>query len=218
MSVTFSTGCGTGASRICTKGQMSAMCSKKCRSSPTFGPAAHPDRVAGNRPGGEVLPGLRREVQLIPLSRPCPSSVLVRSGACTRTGPFAPTASCGVGAPSCGGPRPHWQVRGRSWQQLETQTKKRGPHTGVVLRSSGGGGGGGRGEGEGDCTTGTSTAKCTATGGIARISCIFWAMGKPQRHDGEVNVLEEELQLRNLQTVCTVWTATPVVEPRQACP
>ena len=38
MSVTFSSGCGTGAPRICTKGQMSAMCSKKCRSSPTCGP------------------------------------------------------------------------------------------------------------------------------------------------------------------------------------
>ena len=114
-------------------------------------PAAHPDRVAGNRPGGEVRPGLRRVVQLEPLPRPCPSAVLVRSGACTRTGPFAPTASRGeptvaVGAPSCGGPRPHRQVRGRSWQPLETQTKKRGPHTGVVvslvLRCSGGGGGG----------------------------------------------------------------------------
>ena len=95
-----------------------------------------------------MLPGLRRVAQLEPLS-PCPSSVLVRSGACTRTGPFATTASRGepavaVGAPSCGGPRPHRQVRGRSWQPLETQTKG-GPHTGVVvslvLRCSGGGGG-----------------------------------------------------------------------------
>ena len=44
------------------------------------------------------------------------------------------------------GPRPHRQVRGRSWQPLETQTEKRGPHTGVVvslvLRCSGSGGGG----------------------------------------------------------------------------
>ena len=65
MSVSFSTICGTGRSRICTNGQT------------------------------EVLPGLRRVVQNEPLPRPCPSSVLVRSGACTRTGPFAPTASRG---------------------------------------------------------------------------------------------------------------------------
>ena len=51
-----------------------------------------------------------------------------------------------------------------------------------------------------NCTTGTSTAKCTANGRIARIGSMFWTMRKPQRHDGEVNDLEDELQLRNLQT------------------
>ena len=49
VSVTFSTGCGTRASRICTKGQMSAMCSKKCRSNPTCGPRGTP-RQGGREP------------------------------------------------------------------------------------------------------------------------------------------------------------------------
>ena len=62
-----------------------------------------------------------------------------------------------------------------------------------------------------NCTTGTSTTICTATGGI---SVIVWTMGKPLRHNGEVNVIEEELQMRNLvrncvqntTVFCTVWT------------
>ena len=52
VSVTFSTCCGTGGSRICTKGQMSAMCSKKCRSSPACGPRGTP-RQGGREPPWE---------------------------------------------------------------------------------------------------------------------------------------------------------------------
>ena len=61
-----------------------------------------------------------------------------------------------------------------------------------------------------NCTTGTSTARSSATGRIARNGRKCWTMGKPQRDDGEVNVLEEELQLRILQTESIVWTTAPV--------
>ena len=45
--------------------------------------------------GGEALRERGRVVHLVPLPRPCPSCVLLRSGACTRTRPFGPTASRG---------------------------------------------------------------------------------------------------------------------------
>ena len=45
---------------------------------------------------------------------------------------------------------------------------------------------------------------------------IVWTMGKPLRHDGEVNVLEEELQLRNLQTQRLDQTTTVVAHNGQA--
>ena len=64
---------------------------------------------------------------------------------------------------------------------------------------------------------GTSTTKCTATGRISRISCIVWTMGKPQRHDGEVNVLEDELQQRHLLTESTVWTTAPLKQTITLC-
>ena len=71
-------------------------------------PAAHPDRVAGT-PGEEGA-----SVAVAPRTphRPCPSSVLLRSGAYTRTGPSrrsaarASATSAGV-FPSDGGPSPH---------------------------------------------------------------------------------------------------------------
>ena len=130
-----------GRSRICKASvTLSTVCGTEDRGSARraapaahVAPAAHPDRVAGNRPGGEVLPGLRRVLAPVPLSPgPVLPLSLLRSGACTRTGPLAPTASRGeptvaVGAPSCGGPRPRRQVRGRSWQPLETQTKETRP-------------------------------------------------------------------------------------------
>ena len=58
------------------------------------------------------VPVGQRSSRAPPPHPPWPSSILVRSGACTRPGPFAPTASRGeptvpVGARSCGGLRPH---------------------------------------------------------------------------------------------------------------
>ena len=69
--------CGTGASRICTSGQISATCSKACRSIPPVAPTAHTDRVAGNRPGERGASG----------TSPCSS---------TRSGPCHLRALCAV--------------------------------------------------------------------------------------------------------------------------
>ena len=57
VSVAFTTGCGTGASRICTKGQMSAMCSEKCRSSLTCGPRGTPRQGGLEPPCGRSASG-----------------------------------------------------------------------------------------------------------------------------------------------------------------
>ena len=85
-----------------------------CASRPVpAAPAAHPDRVAGN-PGeeGASVAVAPRTCPCAPPPRPCPSSVLLRSGAYTRTGPSrrsaarASATSEGV-FPSDGGPRPH---------------------------------------------------------------------------------------------------------------
>ena len=50
-SITWSTICGTRASRICTKGQTSAMCSMWCRCTTTCGPRGSP-RQGGREPWG----------------------------------------------------------------------------------------------------------------------------------------------------------------------
>ena len=77
MSVASSTGCGTRASRICTKGQMSAMCSKKCRSSPTCGSRGTP-RQGGREPpwgrGASTTPpcgSTRTSLPALSFLRPC---------------------------------------------------------------------------------------------------------------------------------------------------
>ena len=44
--------------------------------------------MAGNRPAGKVLPGLRHAVQLEPLPWPLPSSGAVRCGAFSLPGPL----------------------------------------------------------------------------------------------------------------------------------
>ena len=102
MSVTCSTGCGTGASRICTKGQMSAMCSKKCRSSPTW-PRGTPRQGGREPPWGRGASG----------TPPCGS---------TRTSPPALSFLC---------PREEWCLNSdraiataiRSWRRNERRRR-----------------------------------------------------------------------------------------------
>ena len=66
------------------------------RRAAAFPPVAHLDRVARNRTRGEVLPGLRRAVPLVPLSRPLPSSGAVPCGAETRQGPWRQPSAHGA--------------------------------------------------------------------------------------------------------------------------
>ena len=59
-------------------------------------------------------------------------------------------------------------------------------------------------------TTGTSNTKCTAAGNLCSQPELDHG-DQSRRHDGEVSDLEDELQLRDLQTRKTVWTMKLVV-------
>ena len=85
--------CGTGASRICTKGQVSAMCSKKCRVNTTCGPRGTPGQGGREPPWRRGASGTSPCGSTRTSTPACPSSVLLRSGACTRTGPSRPPSA-----------------------------------------------------------------------------------------------------------------------------
>ena len=80
--------------------------------------------------GGASVAVALRSRRCAPPPRPCPSSVLLRSGACTRTGPSqrsaarASATSAGV-FPSDGGPRPHRRCVHQTWRPPETKSKLR---------------------------------------------------------------------------------------------
>ena len=116
-SSTLSTNCGTGASRVCTAGQTSAICSTTCRTNTTCLPATS-DRGAGKPPAGR---GVVRNFAVWYNSCSSPCTVLVpcfcpRRAACVV--PTLPKEWC------CTEARTIW-IAICSWRQNERNLRSR---------------------------------------------------------------------------------------------
>ena len=142
--------CGTGMSRTWIMGTTSASCSTVCCWTRACGPRGSP-RQGGREPPGTLSPGwgggasvavARRACPRAP-PRPCPSSVLLRSAACT---PARPSRRCAArveatsAVPSDDGPHPHRRRVHPSWRPLETKASVDAGVRPFDLSCSGGGG------------------------------------------------------------------------------